>query len=301
MQPIDLQAGIAKKFLDQKVRETTSKCGVAGLAAVLVSNGGDRIISSAKGVRKLGASGDQNKIQSKDKWCLGSVSKPLTGTLIGVLIQKGIGGLTWTTKLKDVFPEIQNLPGAQSQYFNVTLQLLMAHASGMGYNPLTEPGDQWFPSNQALGLNDANLMERRLKFVHASVLDPPLFAPGTSKKYGGGTIICAAMFEKKTGIRFEKLLKQHVYDPLGMDDSGWGVASPGALDGPWEHSWDEANLKLVPNVYTHEPPYNFGSHGVAGSLSTSAPDMGKLIRECLRTDPQVMTIDTRNSVQSTLP
>ena len=298
---IDFQAIYAKTFLDQKVRETITKCGVAGLGAVLVSQDGDRIIYSTQGKRKLGASGDQNNIHPNDKWCLGSVSKPLTGTLIGILIQKGIGNLSWTTKLKDVFPEIQSLEGAQTQYFNVTLEQLMAHASGMGYNALLEPNNQWFPSPESLGLNDANLMERRRKFVHTSVLDVPLFAAGAGKFYGGGTIICAAMVEKRTGIRFEKLLKQHLYDPLGMSHSGWGITSPGALDGPWQHQWDEENYKLEPNSFTHNPPYNFQSHGVAGALSTSAPDMGKFIKENLRPQPQVMTIATRDSVQGHLP
>jgi hypothetical protein len=171
----------------------------------------------------------------------------------------------------------------------------------MGYNALTEPGDQWFPSPESLGLNDANIMERRRKFVYASVLDEPLFPAGTDKKYGGGTIICAAMVEKRTGIRFEKLLEQHLYDPLGMSQSGWGVTSPGALDGPWQHEWDEDDFKLRPNAFTHSAPYNFQSHGVAGALSTSAADMGKFIKENLRPDPQVMTMATRDSVQAVLP
>jgi CubicO group peptidase (beta-lactamase class C family) len=282
---VDVQAAQAKKFLDQKARETLSKVGGAALGAVLVTEAGGRIIHTAQGVRKLGASGAQNAVQPQDRWCLGSVSKPLSGTLIGLLIQKGIGGLTWKSTLAEVVP----------------LELFMAHASGMPYNPKAEPGDQWFPVIPGLGLNDANLMERRRKFVYAAVLDEPLFPPGTGKEYGGGTIICAAMFEKKTGTRFEHLLKQHVYDPLAMTHSGWGVTSPGALDGPWQHGWDAETSRLVPDTGTHEPPYNFGSHGVAGSLCTSAPDMGKLIREHLRPDPQVMSIATRNSVQSHLP
>jgi CubicO group peptidase (beta-lactamase class C family) len=291
-----------QKFLDQKVRETITKCNVAGLGAVLVSKD-NGMIYSTQGSRKLGAAGNQNNIQSVDKWCLGSVSKPVTGTLIGVLIQKGIGNLAWTTKLKDVFPEIQTMPGAKSQYFNVTLEQFMAHSSGMLYNPTTEPGDQWLPLTplDPANMNDANLMERRRKFVYASVLDQPQFPAGTSKLYGGGPIICAAMVEKRTGIRFEKLLKQHVYDSLGMSNSGWGVASPGPLDGPWEHYWDDASYKLVPNEATHIAPYNFGSHGVSGSLSTSAPDMGKFIHEHLRADPQVMSVATRTSIQSALP
>ena len=298
---IDFQALNAKKFLDQKVRETIAKCDVAGLAAVLVSQGGERLIYSTLGKRKLGASGTENEIKPQDRFCLGSLSKPVTGTLIGILIQKGIGNLSWTTKLKDVFPEIQSIPGAKPQYFHVTLEQLMAHSSGMGYNALTEPGDQWFPAPAALGLNDANLMERRRKFVYASVLDEPLFPAGTGKEYGGGTIICAAMVEKRTGVRFEHLLTQHLYGPLGMSNSGWGVTSPGALNGPWQHHWDDADYALRPNDSTHAAPYNYQSHGVAGALATAAPDMGRFMRENLRPDPQVMTTATRDTLQAHLP
>lgn len=302
----DLQAIAAQKLLDQKVRETITKCGIAGLGAVLVSNAGDRTIHSAQGTRKLGASGAAAQIQPQDRWCLGSVSKPVTGTAVGILIQKGIGSLTWTTKLKEVFPEIVTELGAWPQYQEVTLEQFMAHASGMGWNAGTEPnagapGGGWFPSPEALGLNDQNVIERRRRFVQASVLDEPLFAAGKGEQYGGGTIIVASMFETRTGIRFEQLVRKHVYAPLGMSESGWGVTSPGTLDGPWHHRWDGASLALLPDEATHTAPFNFNSHGVAGNLAISTADMGRFIKENLRPDPQILTLATRDSIQSHLP
>ena len=304
----DPQTVAAQTFLDQKVRETITKCGVAGLAAVLVTKSGDRTMSSAHGTRKLGATGAAAKVQPNDRWCLGSVSKPVTGTTIGVLIQKEVGKLTWKTKMKEVFPEAVTQVGAWPQYQDVTLAQLMAHTSGMGWNPVGEPlsgtnaaGGGWFPVPESLGLNDANVMERRRRFVRTAVLDAPLFAPGTGAQYGGGAIICAAMFEARTGVRFERLVKEHVYAPLGMANSGWGMTSPGALDGPWHHRWDKSTLRMVPDDVTHSAPYDFNSHGVVGNLTTSAGDMGRFIKEHLRTDPQVMTTATRAGVQSTLP
>src|SRR5262245_13267676 len=89
---LDFQGARARTLLEQKVRETISKCGVPGVGVVLVTDAGARIVTSTQGIRKLGASGDANKIQPHDKWCLGSVSKPVTGTAIGILIQKGVGG-----------------------------------------------------------------------------------------------------------------------------------------------------------------------------------------------------------------
>lgn len=292
---------LAKKLLQHKARETAGLCGVAGVGAVLVKNSGDDIIAVAEGIRKIGATGAKNNIDIHDRWCLGSVSKPFTGTAIGIMIQKGVGGITWSTTLSEVFPEIAFMPGAYSQYFDVPLELFMAHASGMPYNPKTEPADFWFPEIEALGLTDSSLMNRRLKFVHAAVLDKPLFKPGEGHEYGGGTIICAAMFERKTGKRFERLLKEHVYTPLKMTKSGYGVTSPGALDGPWQHKWDDDDFRLVPAKDAQKVTYNYNSHGPAGFYCVSSGDMGKFIKENLRTDPQAMTVNTRKSIQSILP
>lgn len=302
----DAEAIAAQTLLDQKVRETITKSGGTGLGAVLVSNSGDRTIDSAQGTRRLGASGAAAKIQPQDKWCLGSVSKPLTGTTVAVLIQKQLGNLTWLTPLKEVFPDVLSTPGAWPQYADVTIEQLMAHTSGLGWNANTEPdastpGGGWFPSPATLGLNDDSVMQRRRRFVHAYILDKPLFAAGQGVQYGGGTIIVAAMFEARTGIRFERLIKTHVYDPLGMSNSGWGITSPGALDGPWHHRWDKNSRALVPDEGTHTLPYNFNSHAVDGALTTSAADMGAFIKENLRPDPTILSLATRDSVQSNLP
>jgi CubicO group peptidase (beta-lactamase class C family) len=298
---VDNQTLRAQKLLTGRLREIIGHCNVAGLGAALVTNGGNRVLPSAAGRRALGVSLEQNDIQSHDRWCLGSVSKPFTGTAIGVLIQKGIGNITWTTTLGQVFPELKFFAGAHPVYRNVTLELLISHASGMPYNPSKEPDDQWFPDDVSEGLTDKNLMARRLNFVFAAVQDEPKFQPGTSSIYGGGSIICAAMFEKRTGVRFEHLLRDHVYEPLGMAHSGWGVTGSPLVAGPWQHRWSGSKRSLVVNEFTSSLPYDFQSHGVAGALNCSAADMGRFIREHLRPDPQVMTTETRHSVQSVLP
>lgn len=291
---LDLQAVVATKFLDQKARETIGKCGVPGLGAVLVA--GERRIRSAQGVRKLGANDEQNTIHVDDKWFLGSISKPVTGTVIGILIQKGIGDITWTTRLKDVFPEIQTQSGAWSEYFNVTVEQFMAHTSGMPGEPL-QPNDQ--PPTDAALLSDANVIQRRRNYVEGAVRDEPEYKPGEGHVYSGGTIICAAMYEKRTGIRFDRLLKEHLYDPLGMAHSGWGLSSSvGQLDGLYLHEWNDAERSLVPLESAQTQQSDFGSRTVAGNFTMSVGDMGRFIRENLRPDPQLMSWDNRAAVQS---
>jgi CubicO group peptidase (beta-lactamase class C family) len=293
---LDLQAAAARKFLDQKVRETIGKCHVPGLGAVLVTQAGERRIHSAQGRRKLGATGTQNEVQVHDQWFLGSISKPVTGTVIGILVQKGVGGITWATRLKDVFPEVTSLPGAWSAYFDVTVEQFMAHTSGMPGEPAM-PNDQ--PPADAALLSDADVIQRRRNYLNGSVLDEPKFIPGENHLYSGGAIICAAMFEKRTGVRFDRLLKQHLYDALGMAHSGWGLScSVGQLDGLYLHEWNDPALALAPMESAQVPQSNFGSRSVVGNYTMSVADMGRFIREHLRPDPQAMSLATRSGVQS---
>jgi CubicO group peptidase (beta-lactamase class C family) len=69
----------------------------------------------------------------------------MTGRLLEVLIEKGIGNLTWKTTIAEVFPEVVNLPGRYEEYLGVTIEQLMAHTSGMPGGPIHDPPE--FPSD----------------------------------------------------------------------------------------------------------------------------------------------------------
>lgn len=295
---IDLELERAKKLLAEKIDTALTQCNSMALAAVLVRDAGKRIIAVQRGIRKLGASGDQNKVKSTDRFCLGSVSKPVTGTLMGILIQKKVGNLLWTRPIKAIYPELDQPTNYAKIYRNVTIEQLMSHTSSLPYNPDNhEPDDEWMPDDLAMAMSDANLMMRRQLFVYAYMLEKPV----TPFVYGGGSIICAAMAEKVTGTVYEKLLKEHLFAPLGMTSSGTGVTSPGPLDGPWQHRWNSEEFTLVPDTETHNPRHNVYLHAPAGSVCMSAADMGKFIRENVRPDPQVLTSGMRNELHGRVP
>ncbi|TKB94933.1 MAG: hypothetical protein E8D41_02550 [Nitrospira sp.] len=299
----DFEVSRATKLLIEKIDTALSQCNSMALAAVLVREEGKQIVAVQRGVRKRGASGEQNNIKPTDRFCLGSISKPVTGTLLGILIQNKIGNpdLLWTQPVNALFTELNQAtdPNAIVNR-HVTIEQLMAHTSGLPYNPKTEPDDL------TEALSDVSMMVQRWLFVSLYMAEEPLFNPGEGFKYGGGSIICAAMAERATGIVYEKLLKQHLFIPLGMANSGTGVTSPGPLDGPWQHDWKadltgKEDYKLVPDEETHNPFYNANSHAPAGSVCMSAADMGKFIRENVRPDPQVMTKNTRQEVHGRMP
>jgi CubicO group peptidase (beta-lactamase class C family) len=286
----------ARLFLQQKLRETIAECGVPALAAVLVRDEGATTVSSQQGIRKVGATGNQNKVLQSDRFNTGSVSKVFTGNLMGELIESGIGSLQWTTKLIDVFPSIGSVPGMHAVYKNVTIQQFLVHTSGMPIAPVADNANAYLGWTAA-DLTKAKLMQRREDYVEAAVKDAPLFSPGQGVEYGGGGIICVAMAEKRTGKTYEELLQERIYGPLGMTNSGVGELSPGALDGPWQHGWDGTSLAVTPDQNTKKDAWSWHPRNPAGAVCCSAADMGKFLREQVRPDPQVFTPLTRASMQ----
>ena len=291
----------AFNFLQMKLRDHITQSGVPALAAILVRDQGKMIISGQQGIRKLGASGPDNEIQLNDRFPLGSVTKPFTGTLMAKLVADGVfGNSGFSTTLLDIFPELPVVsPAMFPQYRTTTMDQLLAHVSGMPYNACQEPAGQWLDPNQ---LTVQNLMERRTKFVYVSVLDKPNYdckgkevGPFT---YGGGTIICGAMAERKTGTVWEQLIQQHIYTPLGMNHSGWGVASPGGLTGPWLHGWDANNLQVTVDEASQQDSANYSSHAPAGNLYCSAADLGLYLQEQLIANPKLTSVEMRRELQT---
>jgi CubicO group peptidase (beta-lactamase class C family) len=286
----------ARTFLAQKLRETVGEYAVPALAAVLVRDAGDTIVAGQEGIRKVGARGTDNAIQSTDKFDLGSVTKVFTGALMGKLIHEGIGGLEWRTRLVDVFPELQNLSGWQPAYAAITLEQLVTHTSGLRYEPTANDSEEyktWPPSE----LTKPKLMQHRQQYVRDAVVDAPIFGPGSGLAYGGGGIICAAMAERRTGKTYEDLAQEYLYRPLGMTNSGFGVLSQGQLNGPWQHQWNPESRTITPDQDTMKPAFNWHPRMPVGGACCSAADMGKFLREQLRPDPQLVPLDARASLQ----
>lgn len=288
----------AKQFLEQKLRETLAECHVPALAAALVRGAGDTVVSAQQGIRKVGASGAANAIQPTDRFNLGSISKVITGSLMARLIQGSVGNLKWTTRLGDVYPELWVLPAARDGYKNVTIEQMLAHTAGFPYTPVNDDVNDWM-NYTLLDMNKTALKKRRVLYTLNSLLDAPSYwPPGSGFEYSGGGIIAASMAEKKSGKLYEDLVRQYVYTPLGMADSGFGVLSSGALNGPWQHRWNGETRTISADNDTHLPGFNWGARAPVGGACASAADMGKFMREHLRPDPQVFTTAVRSDLQT---
>ncbi len=235
--------------LTAKLEEIRQDHGVPALAAVAMRHG-KLVANAAAGVRKLGA---PDLVTSDDQWHLGSISKSMTATLAGMMVDEG--KLHWHSTIAEVFPELED--AMQPAWRAVTLEQLLTHRSGAPEHP---PVDLWAEALKQSGTPT----EQRLAIVHGTVCRPPQEPPGKKFLYSNeGYAIAGAMMERVTGRAWEDLLRERLFKPLEMKSAGFGApASPGKPDQPWGHFGALGELRPVtPGPMADNPP----AIGPAGS------------------------------------
>lgn len=227
--------------------------------AVVISN---RIVGLAvAGVRKHGAS---EPVTIRDRWHHGSLTKSMTATLAGIMVDEGT--LTFSTKVVDVFPEFGG--SMHTAWKTVTLEQLLSHRSGA-------PGDLG-PSGlwTQLWNHPGTPREQRVFLVQSLTALAPSSPPGTAYEYSNaGYMIAGAMLEKLAGRPWEDLITEKLFVPLGMTSAGFGVpATPRFIDQPWGH-------QLVGNAITPKAPGldsdNPAGLGPAGTVHCTLLDMAR--------------------------
>ena len=144
------------------------------------------------------------------KFRLGSISKQFTATLIMQLVEQG--------QIDLAAPVTRYLPGYPSRTGDrVTIHQLLNHTAGIvGYTEI--------PTFGATARNPYT----PTKFVDElfSKLDL-LFEPGTKFSYSNsGYFLLGAILERVTGQPYEKLLRERIFAPVGMNDSGYDSTQP---------------------------------------------------------------------------
>ncbi|MFN0186515.1 MAG: serine hydrolase domain-containing protein, partial [Aquabacterium sp.] len=211
-----------------------------------------------------------------------SMTKPLASVAAMLLVQDG------RLALHDDVADC--LPGWPRRGTKV-LDLLM-HTSGLIYGQRQPPGDLR-SAYQRLGLR---LNPRGMPgehFLRDLAQMPLAAAPGTHWQYGHSTDLLGVVIEAVSGQRLGHFLRERLFAPLAMHDTGFAVAPHDAqrLAQPLAHDPADGSALNVPDQ-TFDPtaPALMDSAG-AGALSTAA-DYGRFANFLLaggrRADGQVL-------------
>jgi CubicO group peptidase (beta-lactamase class C family) len=182
---------------------------------------GKIIAAGAAGIRKKGS---PEKVRLTDKYHIGSCTKSMTATLAAILIAEGKN--TWDTTIGQVFEGFKIHP----DYRKVSVRQLLTNTGG---TPVDIDSILWSELWKAEG----TLTDQRLQLLKGIISNPPKYPPGTKYEYSNaGYSIAGALLEKVTGDSFENLLKEKLFDPLGMSSAGFRApAENGKVTQPYGH------------------------------------------------------------------
>ena len=152
----------------------------------------------AAGVRKLGS---PEPFQVTDRIHLGSDTKAMTATMLATLVEEG--KLDWASTIRKVFPARSK--DLHPDFKDVTLWQLLTHRAGLPAN-----GPWW-------ELKGRTTTEKRRDLLSRMMKDAPETKPGTTHAYSNvGYAIAGLMAEQVTGHSWEDLMRERLFDPLGM-------------------------------------------------------------------------------------
>ncbi len=169
--------------------------------AVLVAENGKIIYKDAFGL----ANREWNIPNATDtKFMIGSISKPITATLLLILVQRGLVSLDKT--IEDYLPEFKNKPAA-----SVTVRQLLNHTSGM---PNYDIIKDFFPRISRQNFS----REAYVKIYQDSAL---AFVPGTRYMYSSwGYFTLGYIIEKVTGKSYEQAMNDEIFTKIHMQNTG---------------------------------------------------------------------------------
>jgi len=195
------------------------------------------------------------------KFNIGSICKYFTRVAIGQLAESG--KLFLDDKIIKYLPDYPNAAVAQK----VTINQLLTMRSGMG--------DFFGVRFDDAAKDKINTLNDYMKFF---VNDTLLFEPGTQRRYSNaGFIVLGLIVEKLSGKDYYSYMREHIFDPAGMNNTGWyplsgltpnlatGYTRPSDNDQTWI-----SNIHMLP-----------GRGSSAGGGYTTLDDMVLFIRALL--------------------
>jgi len=196
------------KDLADLLEQIRAKTGVPAVGAAIVKNG--RITDVAVvGERWIGSG---QAVAPDDRFHVGSVTKSMTATMIGALVQKEL--ISWSFTVGDILGDME----MREEYRNVTLEQILQHRGG--FPPYTNIGEK---EEKRLANLPGSPTRQREAFVAMVLMEAPVAKPGTEMNYSNAGYVVAALMAERVGSRpWEELMRTQVFEPAGMKTAGFG-------------------------------------------------------------------------------
>ena len=237
---------------------------VPGVVAMVTDRKGN-IYEGAAGVRDLSTNAPMT---TDSVFAIFSTTKAITGTCVLQCVEEGL--LDLDAPAKNYAPALGKLqvldgfdnsgnPITRAPKRDVTTRMLMLHTAGFGYD---------FFNAQYNRLAEDHGQPSVITASRGSIETPLLFDPGDQWEYGTNIDWAGQVVEGVRGKRLGEVMKDHVFDPLGMSDIGY-VMNPSMASRRATIHLRGQDGSLDPQtdlVLTQEPEVDMGGHGLYSTV-----------------------------------
>lgn len=247
--------------------------GAPAITAGVVDGSGLRSLGSA-GMRRIGGT---DAVTNDDRWHLGSCTKAMTAALVGTFVDDG--DLSFDSTLTELFPDVT----ADPAWKTITMRQLLTHTAGVG-DFSTATWNAWW------AYTGDDLASLRRALVEEVLAAPPEASVGVHVYSNAGFVIAGAALERITGDAWEDIMEERLFQPLGMDQCGFGP--PPSETEPWAH---DASGVAYPDF--DNPP----ALGPAGTVHCSMASWARFVSANVSGpsgDGPLLTPETWQEIQS---
>lgn len=221
---------------------------------------------------------NQIPMQPNTIFRLFSLSKAVTSAAAMILIDRGL--LSPDAPVSKFFPEYADISyvGADNKIVSCPVELKIHHllnmTSGLPY------ANNWGASVCASAKLFDELIERQktekelttLDFCRKAAQIPLMFKPGEKWDYGISADIMGGIIEVVSGMKYSEFLKKEIFEPLGMNDTGFFVPKNKLNRFSALYSWQQNGLTrdydnyLGLTDYTAPPAFESGGAGLVSTI-----------------------------------
>jgi len=257
--------------------------GAAGAVAAL----GDRdgiVAEAAAGTRAAG--GTTPMTLDTVVW-IASMTKAVTGTAAMQLVEQG--RLSLDAPAAEFVPELartQVLEGGTTRPPKrpITLRHLLTHTSGFAYDIWNAELGRWMAATGTPGI---------ISCANAALTTPLMRDPGVAWEYGIGIDWAGKMVEAVTGKRLGAQLREALFEPLGMRDTGFRIGAPQRERVAAMHvRGEDESLTPIPFELPQEPEFEMGGGGLYSTARDYLAFTRMLLNDGRHGDTQLLRPET---------